>query len=259
VELQGVYGELKRAGYALYAVSYDSIEVLRGFADRYGIDYPLLSDEGSTVIRSLGILNEQANENVFGIPHPGVFVLDGAGLIARKTFYPSYRERDTGAGLLEHVIGIASPRHGPEAVAVAAGVAVRAWLDADTYTWGQRVWLNLELEIPEGLHVYGRPIPDGYQPLAIAVAPIDRASIGDPEWPPPRPFRLDGLDEQFNVYEGRLRVGLPITFMVVDAGRLAVRASVSFQACTACDCLAPESVELVLPIEERTLIERPSR
>ena len=39
------------------AVSYDSVVILREFDATYGITYPLLADEGSHVIRALGLIN----------------------------------------------------------------------------------------------------------------------------------------------------------------------------------------------------------
>lgn len=257
MELQSVYGKLREAGWALYAVSYDSVEVLAGFAARYGIEYPLLSDDGSKVIRSLGLLNEEANENVFGIPHPGVFVLDGEGRVTQKAFYRSYRERDTGTGLLEHVLGIASEAQGVPKERATSHVEARAWLDRPTYAWGQRVWLNVELTMAPGIHIYSRPIPDGYCAVEVRVEPIERVSVGEPRWPATTPFAIEGLDESFAVYSGTVRVSVPITFMVVDAGRLTVNVEIAFQACSERECFPPESVHFALAIDERPLIERP--
>ncbi len=238
-------------------MSYDSVEVLSGFAAKYAIEYPLLSDEGSAVIRALGLLNEQAAEQVAGIPHPGTFVLDGDGTVRSKHFYESYRERDTGAGVLDHLLGLDHASDVAPVQANAGSIEVRAWLDKPTYSWGQRLWLTVELDVPDGLHVYGSPIPEGYYPLAIDIEPVDRIIVGDMQLPEAQPFRVEGLDEAFVVYEGRVRVTVPITFMLVDAGAVELKLRVSFQACTATDCLMPESALLVLDVPEEPLVERP--
>ena len=112
-----MWANLEAEGIALFAISYDSVEILRAFADKHGIRFPLLSDEGSHVIRELGLINEHVQEDhaVYGIkpsprhvdlPYPGVFVLDKAGTIAQKRFHTSYRERDTGGALLATTLGI---------------------------------------------------------------------------------------------------------------------------------------------------------
>ena len=194
---------------------------------------------------------------MFGIPHPGTFILNADGTVRSKRFYASYRERDTGVGVLEHLLGIDPATHGAVHEADAGGVSVRARLDKDLYAWGQRVWATVELQVPAGLHIYGRPIPEGYFPLDVQIAPIERVEVGAPEFPEAKPFRVEGLDEAFVVYEGRVRVRVPLTFMLVDGGTLDVALRVSFQACSATECLMPQSVQLVLPIAEQTLIERP--
>lgn len=231
--------------------------MLSRFGTKYGIGYPLLSDEGSQVIRRLGILNEDAPEQIAGIPHPGAFVLNADGTIRSKHFYPSYRERDTGEGVLEHLLGLTPETRGVVHEEAVEAVRASAWLSSEAYAFGQRIWLTVDLDITPGFHVYGRPIPDGYQTLEVMVAPIERVVVGEAEFPAATPFRVTGLDEQFYVYDGHMRVALPISFMGVDAGELAMRVTVSFQACSAMECLAPRSLEFLLPIAEKPLIERP--
>jgi peroxiredoxin len=48
---------LEKNGVRIAAVSYDSEEILRGFAEKYAIGFSLLSDRDSAVIRRFGILN----------------------------------------------------------------------------------------------------------------------------------------------------------------------------------------------------------
>jgi hypothetical protein len=242
---------------ALYAISYDDQTVLAGFAERYGIGYPLLSDFGSPVMRQLGLLNAEAPEQIAGIPHPGLFVLDEHGVIVAKRFYDSYRERDTATGLIAELLGLAHPEHGSEASQMTDVVTVHAWFDAPSYRWGQRLLLTVELTIAPGYHIYGTPIPDGYVPLALSVAPLERVLVGAPQLPQPHPFQVEGLDERFWVYEGTVRLTLPVTFMVVDAGEQQVAVTVAFQVCSDHDCLVPETHALALRLPEAPLLERP--
>src|SRR6266849_738795 len=77
------------------AISYDSRAVLRNFAERRHITYPLLSDVDSRIIRGWGILNEtvEANSPVYGIPYPGAYVISSSGKIVAKYFEDDYKER----------------------------------------------------------------------------------------------------------------------------------------------------------------------
>lgn len=242
------------------------MDVLAGFAEKYGIAYSLLSDEGSVVIRRLGLLNEQVQEHhavygiakrddVYGVPYPGTFLLDERGVVTDKRFQDSYRERETGVGILESGFGLESTPLGPEARASAEGIAIRAYLDSDTYRSMQRLRLTVELVPEAGLHVYGRPVPEGYTPLSIDVAPIEGLEIGELEGPAPRPFRVEGLDEEFFVYEGRVRLALPLTF-AQRTGDQTVDVTLRYQACTTTDCHIPSAVRLQLPVKAVSHIER---
>lgn len=89
----------------------EPVEVLRDFTREHGITFHMLSDEGSEVIRRLGMLNTQiaeqqayygfaVTERHRGLPHPGTFVLDEHGVVTDKHFDQSYRDRPSGDFLL---------------------------------------------------------------------------------------------------------------------------------------------------------------
>lgn len=217
------------------------------------------------MIRELGLFNERIheqhavygiaqNDRAWGVPYPGIFLLDDQGRVIEKRFQNSYRERETGAGVLEQGFHVQSSLHGAQAEAKSDGVAVRASLDSETYSFFQRLWLTVELTIEPGLHVYGRPIPEGYIPLSIEVAPIDGVTVGEPEWPAPHPFRVEGLDEQFMVYEGTVSVSLPVTLALRGAGDQTLHVTVRYQACSTSDCLMPTAVTLELPVKAADLV-----
>jgi hypothetical protein len=254
---------------AIFAVSYDTVEVLQNFAAKYGITYPLLSDVGSKVIRALGLLNEQVyeqhaaygipkQEHHYGVPYPGVFLLDAQGDVTAKRFQQSYRERETGIGILEQGFGVASSQHGAEVPGQAEGVKVRAYLDSDTYRFFQRLWLTLDLRIEPGLHVYGQPIPEGFIPLAIEIAPIPGLVVGEPQWPAPRLFRIEGLEEEFYIYEGNIKVTLPVT-LTQEGDDQTLQVRVRYQACSHMGCFAPQTITLELPVRAADHVERPRR
>jgi len=149
------------------------VDVLAAFATRHNITYTLLSDEGSKVIRELGLFNEHVFEHhaaygipkrdqQWGVPYPGVFLLDEQGYVLQKRFQQSYRERETGVAVLERGFGLPSSVHGAPIHAQAQGVQVVARLDSPTYRSFQRLWLTLDVSIDTGLHVYDQPIPGLY-------------------------------------------------------------------------------------------------
>ena len=239
--------------------------MLSAFAEKHGITYPLLADEGSHAIRATGMLNEQieqqqaANgvawrESVRGVAYPGAFLLDAEGRVTEKRFYAQYRERETGEAILERGFGVRGHAHGPEATASGPALTVHAYLDAPTYRMAQRLWLTLDLTVAPGLHIYGRPIPEGYIPLDISVDPGAAAVVGEVEGPAPAPFRIEGLDEQFVVHAGAVTFALPITFLQ-NTGERDIAITLRYQACSDTDCLPPQQLELRLTIPAEFHIE----
>lgn len=102
VELQTSQDKLKAAGLQVVGVSYDSVEILKRFAARRNITFPLLSDEGSKVIDAFGIRNREATgSRIDGVPYPGTFLIDQAGIIRARLFHDGYKERHTAAEILE--------------------------------------------------------------------------------------------------------------------------------------------------------------
>ena len=254
---------------ALFAVSYDPVETLAAFAATHRITYPLLSDHDSAVIRGLGLLNEQVqadhaaygiapNPRHAGLPYPGAVALDTAGVVVEKRFHESYRVRDTGAGLIAHTLGILPPA--PEAHRVAGDgepVSVRVWLDSPTYTWFQRLHLNVGIETRSGWHVYGRPVPQGMIPLDVEIAPIPGLEIGPMAGPAPNRFTMAGLDETLWVHEGSLRIAVPLTFTgPPGAGDHRLAGWVSYQACSDAVCLPPSRYRFELGVTETALVGR---
>ena len=87
MELERDLASIRAQGLGVAAISYDSAAVLKNFGERQHIMYPLLSDSGSQVIRSFGILNEtvKAGTEFYGIPYPGTFILDVQGTWYQST------------------------------------------------------------------------------------------------------------------------------------------------------------------------------
>ncbi len=95
-------------GIRAWAVSYDSVEVLREFADDNGISYPLLADVDSAVIRQFGIFNTNVTQDHlwYGVPFPGTFMIDEDGRVFGKSFYADHAVRDSIATMLRDSFGV---------------------------------------------------------------------------------------------------------------------------------------------------------
>ena len=252
---------------ALFAISYDPVEVLRVFAASHGITYPLLSDAGSLTIRRLGMLDEDlarhhaefgisTREDQQGVAYPGVFLIDRNGVVVKKRFQKNYRIRDTGAGLVEAVLGVPAGERDVEQTVQRGVVRAQFSLDSPAYRPYQQLQLTAMLTIESGWHVYAMPVPEGYIPLSLEVMPVQGLEVGKVTWPEPHPFRFEGLEEQFFVLEGTVRGTVPLTFAFLPGtGTKTVRAVIRFQACSTTECLRPEEVRFALPVPEIPRVE----
>ena len=95
VELQAYKDRFESAGIGLVVITYDSETDQQAFVNRYDINFPMVSDIKTNTVRSLGILNEQVEEDsmAYGVPYPGFFVVDGFGTIRGRSFLEGYEKR----------------------------------------------------------------------------------------------------------------------------------------------------------------------
>jgi hypothetical protein len=237
-------------GLGLAAISYDSIGVLKAFADRQHIGFDLLSDPESKVIRSYGILNESGDRNspFFGIPHPGTYVLDPRGVVVGKYFEDDYRVRDTVASILLRQFGLApAPHEAIEAKHLKLSVSGAA----NPVRPGQRLTLAIDLDLPERMHVYA-PGVSGYIPIALKLESSSGFKADAVAFPPAKTLRLEAIHETAPVYERQFRLLQTLTLgsaqqiePLLDANRdLIIKGELRYQACDDRECFLPEMVPL---------------
>ena len=257
MQLQDSLAQFSASGIRIFAISPDSVEDLAAFAALHGITYPLLSDQRSEVIRDFGILNTliRDDEPEYGIPYPGSYLVASDGRVAAKSFHREYQVREAAPTVLRSGFGVGAAK---PSTAIAdrpdSRVAVEVALGASTLSFMQRADLYVSLDLADGIHVYGRPIPAGYQPIDVRVAAQEGVRVGEAVYAAPRPFRIAGLDEQFYVYEGRAAVRVPIVLAVRPTDtltQLTVEVQVRYQACTDKECFAPTSHNalIVVPLQ----------
>ena len=236
--------------------------MLRQFATARGITFPLLADEGSRVITELGLLDRDLAEHHarFGVPtqdhqhgvaYPAIFVIGENGVVIDRRIRENYRAREGALRLLEEALGLTLPAGGQEQTSAADRVTVSAVTDSDRYVRWQESRLHVVLDVAPGWHVYGRPIPDGYTPVTVEVESIPEVTFGTPEYPPSHPFRVEGLDEEFQVNEGRFEIRVPFAVNVPPGhGSVDFEVSVRHQACSESECRPPQASKLRVRLEE---------
>ena len=251
MELQHSLDALHRRGLGLAAISYDSADVLRNFAQRKGITYPLLSDGDSSVIRAWGLLNESVDKETpqYGIPFPGTFILDAAGVVQQKYFEADFRQRYTASGILVRQYG-AAPGAGGQSIET-KHLRLNSSASEATVHWGQRLALVAEVELKRGMHVYA-PGVQGYIPIEFRLNPSPAFQSHGPGYPPGRSLHLKAIGETVPVLEGRFRIAEDITIApdaqtrpaLTPEGNLVVEGALRYQACDAKICYPPQTVPL---------------
>ena len=95
MQLADAHGQFEKLGIAIVAMTYDSPATNRRFAQRRELPFPLLSDERARHAIAFGILNEayEKGHRAYGVPHPGIFLLDHDGVIRAKFAEAGFRIR----------------------------------------------------------------------------------------------------------------------------------------------------------------------
>ena len=86
-------------------MTYDSREQLARFHAKHALEYPLLQDLDAVHVNAYGIRNAQyrPGDSGYGVPHPGVFFIDGDGVIRAKFAYPGFKQRPAFDAILNAV------------------------------------------------------------------------------------------------------------------------------------------------------------
>lgn len=253
---------MKSHGVNAAAITYDSRETLANFAGAYHIDYPLLSDAGSKVIRAFGIFNTNIPEDhkmLYGIPWPGDYLIAPDGTVRDKLFLPNYEHR---ASASEVVLRHFDDAGGNSVDLKTDVLDARVTLSTDRCFPGQELGLALDVQLKPGWHIYGKPLPSNYRAteLTLTSALIDAQSL---ELPAPTPMNFAALGETLPVYSERLKAfgkvhvrwspPMPAKFLEgigkrIEPGPYKLQGELKFQACSEAVCEPPQSISFELPL-----------
>jgi hypothetical protein len=250
VQLQNAKGKFDQQGIKLAAISYDSKAILTDFAKRHQIEFPLLADPDSRVIRSFNVLNAEAKGMNKGMAHPGFFYIDPGGVIRERYFEAKYTDRFTA----NNVIAKLFPELTQEVGQSVEAPHLRLVLSQSdrTVVPGSRLTLVVGVELPPGIHVYS-PGVKGYKPIQLVLHPSAGIEPAPAIYPSSKILYLEAIKEQVPVFEGKFRIEQDVTVPVSKVGA-GVRAALGsaktvsfggelhYQACDATICYPPASV-----------------
>jgi hypothetical protein len=251
VELQQQAEGFGKKGLAVASLSYDSAAILKDFAERKKIAYPMLSDPESKVIKAFGILNTNMEPGTmaYGVPFPGMYIIDARGVVKAKYFEDDHRERFTTADVLTREFG----GEGAARTTVETPHLKLTWSASDAGMMpGARTALILDLELKKRMHVYAPGVQGGYIAIDWKISESKGWMAQLAVYPPSKMLHLKVIKETVPVYEGRVRLLRDLTIgqqaalgpLLGPDRNLTVEGSFHYQACDAKECYQPKTIPL---------------
>ncbi len=260
MQLQRNLARFEAANVAVFAISNDPVDAQAAFAAEQGIAFALLADPDHTAIEATGVLNTliAPDEPFYGIAFPGTYVIGTDGYVEEKLFFANYRSRPSALTVLRDGFGVdfGIDNH-PHAHAQSDGVAISAALGADSMVFAEMATLYVDIDLDDGLHLYGQPVPDGLVATEVTISAPERVRVSEPHYPPTRPFHVEGIDHELAVFEpGPIRVTATISNGVVEGDSFGLDLTVRYQACTDRECFVPQHRTLRLDVPLTALNRR---
>jgi len=261
VQLQQAQQRFRERGIGLAAVSYDTTSILKDFAERQGITFPLLADPRSEIIRQYNVLNAEAAGMSKGMAHPGFVYVDSRGRVKERFFEAAYTDRYTANNL----IGKLFPELMEEATrkVEAPHISITLKQSDRIAAPGSRLTLVAELNLGRDLHVYA-PGVKGYIPIELKVSPSAEIKRDDTIYPKAKVLFLRAINERVPVFEGKFQLAQDITLTAersfsasLGQGKpITINGELKYQACDSKTCFRPASVPVswevqVVPLDRK--------
>jgi hypothetical protein len=262
VQLQNAKQRFEAQGLKLAAISYDSPAILKNFAERHKIEFPLLADPNSEVIRTFNVLNTEAKGMTKGMAYPGFFYIDPSGVIREKYFTPKYTDRLTANNVISKLFPELSAEVTQDIKAPHLQLTL-AQSDRSVIPGG-RVSLIADIELPPNVHVYS-PGVQGYKPIQLTLQRPPGIELQPVAYPSSKVLYLEAIQEHVPVFEGKFRISQDLTVTpskASDALRslfskertIFITGDLKYQACDQTVCYPPTSVPVkwelqVLPLD----------
>jgi peroxiredoxin len=248
VELLGAIPRFEKQGVKLAAISYDSEKILKFFADRHKIDYPLLGDPDSKIIKAFGVLNQEATGMQKGFARPGYFFIDSKGIIREKFFEAKYRERLTGNSIIAKLF----PELGEEVTETVDAPHLQLALEQSDRTGvpGTRITLGAEVRLPADVHVYA-PGAQGYKPIKLVIDSMPEMELKPAIYPQSKTLFLPVIKERVPVFDGTFRISQDVKVssgmdfaasLGKDGKTFTISGKLDYQACDETKCYLPASI-----------------
>lgn len=263
MELQSRYADITRQGLGLIAISYDSPDTHKRFSASRNITFPLVSDQGSAIIKQYGLLNDTVDpkSNAFGVPHPGTFIVDHKGVVVSRFFEDAYQERYTTATILSSLgAGLGSGTIKAET----AHLTLTAIISDTTAAPGERLSIAIDVAPKRGMHLYA-PGKHDYRVVQLTIDPQPWLRGHDTVYPVSEVYHFKPLDERVEVFMKPFRVRRDLTLLATGAAQkmlagmptATITGALDYQACDDKVCYNPARVPFSFTVSVKPLDRQP--
>ena len=260
MELQSRYADITKQGLGLIAISYDTPETLKKFSDTRGITFPMISDDGSAIIKRYGLLNDTMDpkSRFHGVPHPGTFIVDRKGVVKSRFFEDAYQERYTAATILGTLGG------GAGMSANTLHVTMTASISDAVAAPGERLSITVNVTPKPGMHLYA-PGKHGYQVVRLEIDPQPWLRLQSTIYPVSEIYHFKPLDERVDVFMKPFRLRRDVTLLATPEAQkllgaltaVTISGALEYQACDDKVCFNPTRVPISFAVSLKGLDRKP--
>lgn len=116
---------------------------------------------------------------------------------------------------------------------------------------GEENWVRIEVEVKPGLHIQTNTLGEDSPLVATRLEVNDHNGITThkPSFPATVKFRMPGMDEDWDVYEGSFEIKVPVKADEnLLKGKYLIGAELTYQACDNKMCFFPKTIPVQIPV-----------
>jgi peroxiredoxin len=247
-QLEQAKARFEEKGIRVASITYDSEAILKEFSLRKSITYPMLSDTGSKIIRSFGILNPEGKGFAAGIPYPGIYLIAPDGRVERRFFESQYSDRFTPNEIYAEVFGTVPADIAQSQPLQAPHIAIQLSQSDRTAGAGSRIKLLVKVEPGAHIHLYAPGAErNGYKVIKLELSNSPDYRIEPVQYPPGTLLTFAELKETVPVYSQPTLLTQDVVLAAtkefnnsIGTGRVVrIAGNLLYQACDDHQCFLP--------------------
>ena len=190
-------------------------------------------------------------------------MVDEDGVVTEKFFNRHYATRTSAGTIRDSALGkVLEQQDAPHAELGDDRIRISAFLSDSSLTFETTSKVIVRLELADGLHVYGRPLPDGFIATEATIGKVRGLRFGEALYPETQPREFPRLDVTLHVYRGVLDIAVPVTptaeilnWLIRDKPEsIDIPVSVLYQPCSQTVCYTPKTEKLTLHVPIESLL-----